>query len=62
MSMQKQIEAIHNRLTRANEVAHVVFLDDLNEPRCVPVTKFLGIYRAPSLEDLESDILHGKQG
>ena len=62
MSMQKQIEAIHNRLTRANEAEHVVFLDDFGHPRAVPLVKFLGVYRAPPLEVLEADILNAVGG
>ena len=58
--LQKQIETLHHRLTRAAECEHVVFLTSLGDPVAVPVSHFIGVYKCPELVDLEADILDAK--
>lgn len=57
MSLQKQIEHLHKQLSRACECDHVLFISDEGNPLAIPMTKFVGVYRAPELEDLQGDIL-----
>ena len=56
--LQTQISALHRQMARANEAEHLLFLDGDGAPLAMPVWRVIGIYKAPSFEDLAEDILH----
>ena len=56
--MQKQIESIHRQMTRAAEAEHIVIINGDGDPLAVPMRRVVGIYKAPTLADLEADVLH----
>ena len=58
MTMQKRIESIHRQMTRANEAEHLLILNGDGDPLAVPMRRVVGIYRAPSFEELAEDVLH----
>ena len=55
--MEKTIAAIHKRLSRACECEHLIFLSDQGEPLAVGLSRVVGVYKKPRLEDLELDVL-----
>ena len=56
--LQKQITALHKQMAKAREAEHLLILNGDGDPLAVPMRRVVGIYRAPSFEELAEDVLH----